>query len=651
MSVEEFDCNVILAIEHKIQGGARMASHKRVRAIGVVTSSSSSQTALTVAVIPKPVVAAPVVTAVATPPWISGLTDSSLKSDITTILNSGTCTQAQMTLVFEDLVAEVQSGTVTSSQLSDLKTIAANLGALGASSYVQYITNALVNGNIDNATWTGGGSAVKLGNLAAGSSATVLSELSDKWFLGADDPSKTVSMSGSASFTVTYKASADPLYGAGGPAMSDINQGDLGDCYLLSSLAEVANQDPNAILSMITDNGNSTYGVRFNFGGAVYYVTVDNTLPDGGAVFNNSPNIWASIVEKAFAEWAGEYALNGWTSYNNSFTTIGNGGDPAYALEAITGATSIRDIYANGSSWISYTMNNRLNWTGVWASETNAALLSDIAASLAVGDDVELSSYTNATSGGKITLVADHAMSIYGFDAATNMVEIRNPWGTSGGSSVDTTFEISLQTLLSAGDIIAIDNAGTATSVTGASVAASSALQSMSKVKSFSVSDTAADIAAGLSSLKAETKLSSLTVTGTSGADTFNLTGLTAAATVNLGTDAGRATVTGLKATAAGLDSATSLNLGAASAYDMLTLGSGAATVDYTLGTGVLDVANFSAAHDLLSINLNGGSLMQTILGGGDWISSTADPTQGVYLAGITSAQKVTLGNGMATVA
>ena len=86
-----------------------------------------------------------------------------------------------------------------------------------------------------------------------------------------------------------------------------------------------------------------------------------------------------------------------------------------------------------------------------------------MAADLAKGDDLILSSYTNATSGGKITLVADHAMSIYGFDSVTGELEVRNPWGTESGQSWDTTFEVSLSTLLADGDTITADNIGNKT--------------------------------------------------------------------------------------------------------------------------------------------------------------------------------------------
>ena len=118
---------------------------------------------------------------------------------------------------------------------------------------------------------------------------------------------------------------------------------------------------------------------------------------------------------------------------------------------------------AAGTSWYNISYNSSLAFTGYTSGNTTASVLDTLAADLAKGDDVILSSYTNATSGGKITLVADHAMSIYGFDSATGELEVRNPWGTESGQSWDTTFEVSLSTLLADGDTITTDNIGNVT--------------------------------------------------------------------------------------------------------------------------------------------------------------------------------------------
>jgi hypothetical protein len=57
-------------------------------------------------------------------------------------------------------------------------------------------------------------------------------------------------------------------------------------------------------------------------------------------------------------------------------------------------------------------------------------------------------------------LVADHAMSILGFDNASQAFIIRNPWGVGPSQSWETKFEVTLPTLLSDGDWIAVDAGG-----------------------------------------------------------------------------------------------------------------------------------------------------------------------------------------------
>ena len=384
----------------------------------------------------------------------------------------GTVSETAMAKLFSDLSAELTTDhtTLSPSQLNDLETIAADLNVgETASPYVTYITDALIDGNAANAKWTGGGaSTTTLGNLTVGSTATQVDELDGKWFLGTDLPSSTVHMSGYPTFKVSYSAVTSPVFGATGPSMNDINQGYLGDCYLLASLAEVAYQNPSLIQSMITSDGNNTYGIRFFVDGSAEYVTVNNSLADGGTIFNNATDIWASLVEKAYAQIQASGIITGNTvNDGNSFSTIGNGGFPEDALEEITGASSITDFDASGSSWSQYVYNDALATQLATLGLTTASVLATLISDLAEGNDAVLSSETNATaSNGMDTLIADHAMSIYGYDSTTGDLEIRNPWGTESGQYWETTFEVSLAALLADGDTISVDNMASSSSGT-----------------------------------------------------------------------------------------------------------------------------------------------------------------------------------------
>ena len=420
-------------------------------AVGHLGSGATKTTGATT----SSVSAATKTTTASTPSWIISLQDSKLKADFASFYSASSITEANMATALQDLANELTTSnkTLSASQVTDLKSIASNIASMGASSYLQFITNAFVNGNTANSSYTGGkANPVALGNLATGYTVTQLNHLIGKWFLGTDLPSSTVSMSGASTFTVSYSTVQSLLYGASGlPSMSDVNQRDLGDCYLLSALAEVANQNPSAITSMITNNGNGTYGVRFYVNGAARYVTVDNQLADGGKEFNSASNIWASIVEEAYAEVQPQGVITGNSvNYGNSFSTIGNGGFPEETLEEITGATTITDFAGTRSSWTSYVYNQAMNPTSSKSGLSTASVLSTLAADLLVGDDLDLCSNTNANVGGMDTLISGHAMSIYGYDASTGMVEIRNPWGTATNQYWDTAFEVSLNTLLTA---------------------------------------------------------------------------------------------------------------------------------------------------------------------------------------------------------
>ncbi|MCW2284326.1 hypothetical protein M2323_002125 [Rhodoblastus acidophilus] len=397
------------------------------------------------------------------PSWISTITTAAIATDMKAAIVNGAVTEAGLATLMTDLAKSLGSGKLTATQFADLKTIAANLnaGGVSTSAYLTYVFNALVNGNPANATWTGGNAAsVALGNLAAGATATQVSELTGKWLLGTDLPSSSVTMGGTK-FTVTASAPNLPLFAAGGASMNDVNQGYLGDCYFLSSCAEVALQNQSLIASMFTDNGNGTYGVRLYENGVAQYVTVNSQLANGGAIFNHASDLWASLAEKAYAQLQAGGAYTGNSYAGDSYTAIGNGGSPLYGLEALTGSKVLQEFGGTSSGWTGYTLNASFSVTGYAANQSTSTLLAELIADLKAHDDVILCSNTNAyDSLGRQTLVASHAMSIYGYNTATGLLQVRNPWGVASGQKWATTFEVSLDTLRAAGDWIMVDSAG-----------------------------------------------------------------------------------------------------------------------------------------------------------------------------------------------
>ena len=418
-----------------------------------------------------------------TPAQLTGLTPAQIAGLTAAQINALSAAQlAGLNINYGTMLGILQAdanGGMTATEFGALNALVGKFNAKGGiavSGYVQQIADDVVLGNNANATWTGGKSyASGLGNLNAASTQSQVNELIGKWFLGTDLPNSMVFMNGAPSFTVSYAPVSAPLFGANGPVMTDVNQGYLGDCFVMAPLAEMAWQDPSDIQSMITANGNNTYSVCFTIDGKADYVTVDNELPNGGNIFNHAGNDWASLIEKAYVQLqAGGNVSGANASYGNSWSSIASGGTPERTLAEFTGADTIIDYVANATTWTSYNYNgDDLTVTNAGNSfkvQSSAAKLSldtvqaALIADLAAGDDVILSSNTNALdAGGKLTLMANHSMAVFGFDSATNMFEVYNPWGKETGQTWDTTFEVSLSTLLAAGDTLSVAVTGTGT--------------------------------------------------------------------------------------------------------------------------------------------------------------------------------------------
>ena len=152
------------------------------------------------------------------------------------------------------------------------------------------------------------------------------------------------------------------LFGSNGPVYTDVQQTNIGDCWLLASFAEAAAKAPQDIQRMFTDLG--TYmenGVQVHVWSVHFYdttgvsrsVIVDNELPvtsSGKTMSDNVLNgvLWAALAEKAYIQAAalGYVTIN--KPADDSYMSIW-GGDPSYALAAITGhqATDV-NIDASG---------------------------------------------------------------------------------------------------------------------------------------------------------------------------------------------------------------------------------------------------------------------------------------------------------------
>ncbi|MGH7179935.1 MAG: C2 family cysteine protease, partial [Tepidisphaeraceae bacterium] len=185
------------------------------------------------------------------------------------------------------------------------------------------------------------------------------------------DPTLAAGASGYTDF------SDQPLFPQSGPGADDICQGQLGDCYFLSTLSAIAKVNPQVIRNSVVDLGDGTYAVQFYNGTTPTFVRVDGELPTyswGGLAYSRAGRqgaIWAAVMEKAFAFQ--RYGTGSYSSIESGWM-----GEAFSAL----GITS----------------------SSIWSATDATTLLKRIQSELSAGKAV-----TFATAGEVSPLVASHA--------------------------------------------------------------------------------------------------------------------------------------------------------------------------------------------------------------------------------------------------
>lgn len=189
------------------------------------------------------------------------------------------------------------------------------------------------------------------GNLSVGMSRINRLNLVDQWFGGGERP-RAVDDNLSH---YQYAEAKGPLFGYGGPAIFDADQGSLGDCYFIAALGSLAARNPQAIRNMFIDNGDGTLTVRFFNEGKAEYVTIDWWLPsrDGKLVYANggrpvvgqSP-LWAALAEKAFvilseSGWSGQSVIG---EYGHDEDDGVNGGWSHDVLKMVANISAKREV-------------------------------------------------------------------------------------------------------------------------------------------------------------------------------------------------------------------------------------------------------------------------------------------------------------------
>jgi hypothetical protein len=351
-----------------------------------------------------------------TPTPTPTLQSANIAQLVSTYYADGSITRNEMISI---LRSAGQDGRVDASELSDFRLLANRASSYGIADYVRGLTSNLVFANPANRVYRG----AVAGDLVAGSTATHLNNLIDKWFLGADAPTLTMP-------SLTYQYTTGQLF-SGTPSSSQMKQGALGDCYFIATLGALADRVPNSVRNIFVDNGDGTFTVRFfggqtghaynsdgsintgfrNTAGVADYVTIDRRLPtyasgilaySGSGTRANDPNasLWIALAEKAYAQWneTGKAGRDG----TNRYAAI-EGGWMGIVAAQVLGHNSTDYVLANTAK-------------------------NTVVQSLTSGRAVTVGTKGTATAGG---LVGGHAYVLTGYDTASDRFNLRNPWGSS----------------------------------------------------------------------------------------------------------------------------------------------------------------------------------------------------------------------------
>jgi calpain-15 len=199
---------------------------------------------------------------------------------------------------------------------------------------------------------------------------------------------------------------------------SDLKQGVLGDCWFMSALATIAERPSLVERLFVTKefNPNGVYRVKLCKNGEWVTVTVDDYFPCfplGGPIFsrNHGNELWALILEKAYAKLQGSY-----------FSL--RGGYASEALLDLTGCPTFTMVFDEED--VKNKVENNTLWEDIKGFEEEGYLLSvstpgeDRWADQGWGDDEE-SSGLSPGHAYTILQVKDYKQN--------KLVCLRNPWG------------------------------------------------------------------------------------------------------------------------------------------------------------------------------------------------------------------------------
>lgn len=236
-----------------------------------------------------------------------------------------------------------------------------------------------------------------------------------RWTATGNDPRKM-----SKDTNAAYRASFGKLV-VGGIQVSDLKQGEAGDCYFLATAASLARQQPEFLRRSFVANTDGTVSVRFfkkADDGSTQQVWVkvdrDTVQRYGRNVYARGADAheqWPALLEKAYAKFIGSYEA------------IGHGGLADLAAFALTGT---QGQYAQTEP------------------QTAADVVASLRAALAARRAVTAQTSPTESAPGMVPSHAYSVLAVVETPAGTR-IRVRNPWGfrEPGQRGGDGVFELS----------------------------------------------------------------------------------------------------------------------------------------------------------------------------------------------------------------
>jgi len=188
----------------------------------------------------------------------------------------------------------------------------------------------------------------------------------------------------------------------GSPNPRKLEQGQYGTCYFLAALVAKAQQDPEGLKKMIQDNRNGTYTVTFPGHDPIVVQGPTDAEKLYGAS-SGQDGMWATLLEKAYAQLR---AGGEWDANSDPMEDV-EGGSLRAGMKAVTGRSTDVD---------------ELLFT--FESTTRAKIKKALAAGKMVTCSTSISIFS------KEVVPDRHVYTVIGYDAASDKVKIRNPWGS-----------------------------------------------------------------------------------------------------------------------------------------------------------------------------------------------------------------------------